>query len=115
MTKADTQSLYNHFTPEAVTEANTSIWDAPTKRTITPSEKEALAEETVVSSIPWIIDLTTLNTSLDETQSVSFKDGAVFDFIDDFSLNTTRVPTKVSIVEQSPGSSPTRLLVSILK
>ena len=115
MTMSDTQSLYKHFTPEAVTEANSSIWDSPTKRIITPYEKEALIEETVVSIIPQIIDLTALDTSLDKTQSVTFKDGAAFDFKDDLSLNATRVPAKFSTVEQSPGSIPTRLPVSILK
>ena len=116
ITKAEANTLYKHFTPEAVTEASLSTWDNNTKRMITPSEKEALAEESAVSSIPWMIDLTELDTSLDESQSVTFKDGAVFDFKDDISLNTTRVPAKVSIIEQSLASSPNRPLpVSILK
>ena len=108
ITKAEANTLYKHFTPEAVTEANLSTWDDTTKRTITPSEKEALAEESEVSNIPWMVDLTALDTSLDESQSVTFKNGAAFDFKDDISLNTTRVPATANTVTQSPATSPNR-------
>ena len=62
-----------------------------------------------------MIDLTALDASLDKTQSVTFKDGAAFDFKNNLWLNTTQIPAKVSIVEQSPGSSLTRLPVPILE
>ena len=112
LTKADTISLFKHFSPEAVTEANNSTWDKKAKRMITPTEKEALAEEDEISNIPWMIDLTALNTSVDETQSVTFQDGAAFDFNDTLSLNTTRVNGTTAL---SNPTSPTRAPVSILK
>ena len=116
ITKAEANTLYKIFTPKAVKEANLSTWDNTTKRITTPSEIEALAEESAVSNIPWMIDLTALDNSLDESQSVTFKDGAVFDFKEDISLNTTHVPAKASTIEQSPASSPNRPLpASILK
>ena len=108
ITKAEANTLYKHFTPEAVKEANLSTWDNTTGRIITPSEKEALAEESAVSNIPWMVDLTALDASLDESQSVTFKDGATFDFKEDISLNTTRVPAKDSTVTQPPVSTPNR-------
>ena len=101
ITKAEANTLYKHFTPEAVKEATLSTWDDTTGCIITPSEKEALAEESAVSSIPWMIDLTALDTSLDESQSITFKDGAAFDFKEDISLNTTRILAKASTVAQS--------------
>ena len=79
---------------------------------ITPSEKEALAEEDVISNIPWMIDLTALNTSVDETQSVTFQDGAAFDFIDTLSLNTTRISGIATLFE---ATIPHRTHVLILK
>ena len=79
---------------------------------ITPSEKEALAEEDEIANIPWMIDLTALDTSVDETQSVTFQDGAAFDFNDTLSLNTTRVNGIAPITQ---ATSPTRAPVSILK
>ena len=112
MVKADTMKLFKHFSPEAVTEANASTWDKTTKRVITPSEKEALAEEDVISNIPWMIDLTALNTSIDEAQSVTFQDGAAFDFNDTLSLNTTRVNGTAPLTH---ATSPPRAPVSILK
>ena len=114
LNKTDTTSLFKHFSPEAVTEANNSTWDEKTKRMITPTEKEALAEEDEISNIPWMIDLTALDNSLDETQSVTFQDGAEFDFNDTLSLNTTRLNgTTTSSTTNSPprASAP----VSILK
>ena len=57
-----------------------------------------------------MVDLTALKTSVDETQSVIFQDGAAFDFNDVLSLNITRVPGT-----QIPVSSPPRVPVSILK
>ena len=57
-----------------------------------------------------MVDITALNTSVDETQSVIFQDGADFDFDDALLLNTTRVPGT-----QSPGNSPPRAPFSILK
>jgi len=61
-------------------------------------KNEALAEESAVSNIPWMIDLTALDTCLDESQPVTFKDGAAFDFKDDISLNITRVSAKASAI-----------------
>lgn len=110
--KVDKSKLFKHFSPEAVTEANNSTWDDTTKRMITPSEKEALAEEDEIANIPWMIDLTALDTSVDETQSVTFQDGAAFDFNDTLSLNTTRVNGTTPITQ---ATSPTRAPVSILK
>ena len=59
-----------------------------------------------------MIDLTTLNTSVNETQSVTFQDGAAFDFNDTLSLNNTRVP---GMAAQSQATSSPRAPVSILK
>ena len=52
-----------------------------------------MEEEKVLSEIPWMIDMTALDASLDENQSVTFKEGVHFDFNDDISLNTTRINT----------------------
>ena len=108
ITKAEANTLYKHFTPEAVTEATLSTWDNTTNRIITPTEKEALAEESAVSNIPWMIDLTELDLSLDESEAVIFKGGAVFNFKDDISLNTTRIPAKTNTIEESLVTSPNR-------
>ena len=59
-----------------------------------------------------MIDLSALDTSVDETQSVTFQDGAEFDFNDTLSLNTTRVNGTTAL---SNPTSPTRAPVSILK
>ena len=59
-----------------------------------------------------MLDLTALDTSIDETQSVTFQDGAAFDFNDTLSLNTTRIPGTASL---SHATSPPRASVSILK
>jgi hypothetical protein len=112
LNKTDTTSLFKHFSPEAFTEANNSTWDDKTKIMITPTEKEALAEEDEISNIPWMIDLSALDTTVDETQSVTFQDGAEFDFNDTLSLNTTRVNGTTAL---SNPTSPTRAPVSILK
>ena len=101
ITKAEANTLYKHFTPEAVTEATLSTWDNTTNRIITPTEKEALAEESAVSNIPWMIDLTELDLSLDESEAVIFKGGAVFNLNDDISLNTTRIPAKTNTNKES--------------
>ena len=58
LTKAHRLSIFKHSSPEAVTKANTTTWDSKTKRMITPTEKEALAEEDAVSNISWMVDLT---------------------------------------------------------
>ena len=52
LSKANRLSISKHFSPEAVTEANATTWNFKTKRMITPTEKEALAEEDAVSNIP---------------------------------------------------------------
>ena len=59
-----------------------------------------------------MIDLPTLDTSVDETQSVTFQDGEAFDFNDTLSLNTTRINGTTPITQTT---SPTRAPVSILK
>ena len=59
-----------------------------------------------------MIDLTALNTSVDETQSVTFQDGASFDFNDTLLLNTTRVSGTTA---QSQATIPPRAPVSIIK
>ena len=95
------RELYKQFTPEAVEEALASEWDANMKRVITPKEKNAIAEEKAISDIPWMIDLTALDNSLDENISVKFQEGVNFDFNEDISLTTTRII-------EGDGKSPTK-------
>ena len=45
-----------------------------------------MEEENAITEIPWMIDMTALDASLDENQSVTFKEGVHFDFNDDISL-----------------------------
>ena len=100
--KIDNQLLYKYFSPESVAEAKASTWNATKKRIITLSEKEALAEETIISIITWMIDLTTLDVSLDKTQEVIFQDGVEFDFKDELLINTTPVSVGVDIIARLP-------------
>ena len=115
LTSTQTTSLYKHFSPEAVEEASAAEWDDVKKRIITPKERHAMEEDKALTDIPWMIDLTALDASLDENQSVTFKEGVHFDFNDDISLNTTRVTSpkeKQSVSTTRTCSTSTK---SILK
>ena len=117
MDEENQKILYKSFTPESVEEANDSECDEENSRIITPSEKKAQAEETEVSNIPWMIDLTELDIGLDENQAVKFKDGIHYNFDDGISLNTTRVHDKSSTSHDnftSPPKKP-RQPISILR
>ena len=82
--------LYKHFTPESVTEAVEAVNDFDTERMITPTEKEAIKDESKIASIELLIDLLAISSSLFDDAPVKFQDGRDFKFGDDISINTTR-------------------------
>ena len=106
LTQVQNRELYKHFTPEAVEEALASEWDNKLKRVITPKEKKAIEEEKSIAAIPWMIDLTALDNSLDENTSVTFRDGVNFDFNDEISVKTTRVTDKEGTSSKHRPNSP---------
>ena len=115
MTSSQVTSLYKHFTPEAVEEASAAEWDDKNKRIITPKERNAMEEENAITAIPWMIDMTALDASLDENQSVTFKEGVHFDFNNDISLNTTRIHSPIDKPSVSTSRTCSTTTKSILK
>ena len=90
LSESESVDLYKHFTPEAVTEAVDAEYEEETERMITPSEKEAIEEESKIANIEWLIDLSAITSPLSEDAPVKFQDGRDFKFGDDISINTTR-------------------------
>ena len=111
--------VFKSFDPYAVQEARGSTWDAKNERIITPSEKEAKADEADAANIPWLMDLQHMDKDQDDAE-VKFTSGVNFNFSDDVSVKTTRIHDDPKTYEQGidEASSPTNTrkpTISILR
>jgi len=112
--------LYKNFTPDAVGEAVEAEYDEESKRMITSSEKDAMAEEKAIASIDWMIDISAVTGTDTDDSPVKFQDGKDFKFSDDISINTTRThantpTTNASTSNSAAYTTPPRGSPSILK
>jgi len=117
--------LYKNFTPDSVGEAVDAEYDEESKRMITPSEKDAMAEEKAIASIDWMIDISAMTGTDTNDSPVKFQDGTDFKFSDDVSINTTRThantptthtsTTNASTTNSAAYTTPPRGSPSILK
>ena len=96
----DGKLLFKHFTPDAVREARSSVWDEEEDRVITQRESDANAEEQELANISWLVDTKEMDD--DSDAAVSFQSGVHFNFAEEISVKTTRLDT------DSAPDSPTK-------
>ena len=91
-TATSTTQLLIHFSLDAVEKARAAKLDEKIQLIITPSERDANAEESFITNIPWLVDMSTIGDDESDTE-VSFKSGVYFNFDEEIFINTTRLGT----------------------
>ena len=74
---------------------------------ITPSEREAMAEENTIANIDWMIDISAMTGTNADDSPINFQDGKDFKFSDDVSINTTRTHANTPTTNASTTNAST--------